>query len=224
MTLREVCGLTTEEIACAFLIPPSTLAQRIVRAKAKIRDAHIPYEIPAAAELPERLDAVLRVVYLVFNEGYAASSGDALARADLSVEAIRLGRLLLELLPEPEAAGLLALMLLQDSRREARTSEAGDIILLDEQDRSLWNREQIDEGLAAIRAVHAAVRDRDARRAGRGTLAHRRDHGTRRTRGLPAGPCRAGGILPPARPDNGGGRVLPPSAQTYQTERSATVP
>jgi len=158
MTLREVCGLTTEEIASAFLIPPSTLAQRIVRAKAKIRDARIPYEIPAAAELPERLDAVLRVVYLVFNEGYAASSGDALTRADLCAEAIRLGRLLLELLPEPEAAGLLALMLLQDSRRAARTSEAGDIVLLDEQDRSLWNRGQIEEGLALARRALASRR------------------------------------------------------------------
>ncbi len=151
MTLREVCGLTTEEIASAYLVPAPTLAQRIVRAKTKIRDARIPYEIPAAAELPERLDAVLRVVYLVFNEGYAASSGDALTRADLSAEAIRLGRLLLELLPEPEVAGLLALMLLQDSRRAARASRAGDIILLDDQDRSLWNRAQIEEGLALAR-------------------------------------------------------------------------
>lgn len=158
MTLREVCGLTTEEIASAFLIPASTLAQRIVRAKAKIRDARIPYEVPAAAELPERLDAVLRVIYLVFNEGYAASSGDTLTRADLSAEAIRLGRLLVELLPEPEAAGLLALMLLQDSRRTARTSAEGDIVLLDEQDRSLWNREQIAEGLALARRALASRR------------------------------------------------------------------
>ena len=158
MTLREVCGLTTEEIASAFLIPASTLAQRIVRAKAKIRDARIPYEVPAAAELPARLDAVLRVIYLVFNEGYAASSGDTLTRADLSAEAIRLGRLLVELLPEPEGAGLLALMLLQDSRRTARTSEEGDIVLLDEQDRSLWNREQIAEGLALARRALASRR------------------------------------------------------------------
>ena len=158
MTLREVCGLTTEEIASAFLIPPSTLAQRIVRAKAKIRDARIPYEIPAADELSERLDAVLRVVYLVFNEGYAASGGEALTRADLSTEAIRLGRLLLGLLPEPEVAGLLALMLLQDSRRAARTSAAGEIILLDEQDRSLWNRGQIEEGLALARRALASPR------------------------------------------------------------------
>ncbi len=151
MTLREVCGLTTEEIASAFLVPPATLAQRIVRAKAKIRDAAIPYQVPALAELPERLDAVLRVVYLVFNEGYAASSGETLTRADLSAESIRLGRMLLELLPEPEVAGLVALMLLQDSRRAARTSAAGEIVLLDEQDRSLWNRAQIAEGLALVR-------------------------------------------------------------------------
>ncbi len=158
MTLREVCGLSTEEIASAFLVPASTLAQRIVRAKSKIRDARIPYEIPSAAELSGRLDAVLRVVYLVFNEGYAATSGDALTRSDLSAEAIRLGRLLLDLLPEPEAAGLLALMLLQDSRRAARTSDTGDIILLDEQDRSLWNRAQIDEGLALTRRALASRR------------------------------------------------------------------
>ncbi|MGE0030619.1 MAG: RNA polymerase sigma factor [Steroidobacteraceae bacterium] len=158
MTLRAVCGLTTEEIASAFLVPPPTLAQRIVRAKAKIRDARIPYEIPARQELPGRLDAVLQVVYLVFNEGYSASTGDTLTRADLSAEAIRLGRLLVELLPEPEAAGLLALMLLQDSRRAARTSEAGDIILLDEQDRSLWDQAQISEGLAFARRALASRR------------------------------------------------------------------
>jgi len=151
MTLREVCGLTTEEIASAFLVPPATLAQRIVRAKAKIRDAAIPYQVPALAELPERLDAVLRVVYLVFNEGYSATSGETLTRADLSAESIRLGCMLLELLPEPEIAGLVALMLLQDSRRAARTSAAGEIVLLDEQDRSLWNRAQIAEGLALVR-------------------------------------------------------------------------
>ncbi|MDP9199425.1 MAG: RNA polymerase sigma factor [Pseudomonadota bacterium] len=158
MTLREVCGLTTEEIASAYLIPAPTLAQRIVRAKAKIRDARIPYEIPSQQELPERLDAVLRVVYLVFNEGYAASSGDALTRADLSAEAIRLGRLLVELLPEPEANGLLALMLLQDSRRQARTTGDGDIVLLDEQDRSLWNVAQITEGLALVQGALASRR------------------------------------------------------------------
>src|SRR5437762_1917429 len=143
LTLREVCGLTTEEIARAFLTPAPTLAQRIVRAKAKIRDAHIPYQVPTETELPERLDAVLRVVYLVFNEGYSASSGTSLTRHELSGEAIRLGRLIVELLPAPEAIGLLALMLLQESRRAARTSPAGDVILLDDQDRSLWNREQI---------------------------------------------------------------------------------
>src|SRR5438067_10379077 len=142
LTLREVCGLTTEEIGRAFLTPAPTLAQRIVRAKAKIRDARIPYQVPTPAELPERLDAVLRVVYLVFNEGYTASSGAALTRHDLSAEAIRLGRLLVELLPEPEAMGLLALMLLHESRRRARMSPAGELILLDNQDRSLWDRDQ----------------------------------------------------------------------------------
>jgi RNA polymerase sigma-70 factor (ECF subfamily) len=158
MTLREVCGLTTEEIASAFLVPAPTLAQRIVRAKNKIRDARIPYEVPGAAELPARLDAVLRVVYLVFNEGYAASTGESVVRADLAAEAIRLGRLLVELLPEPEALGLLALMLLQDSRRAARTTEAGDIVLLDEQDRSLWDREAIAEGLELARRALASAR------------------------------------------------------------------
>jgi RNA polymerase sigma-70 factor (ECF subfamily) len=150
MTLREVCGLTTDEIARAFLTRPSTVAQRIVRAKAKIRDAHIPYEVPSEADLPDRLDAVLRVVYLVFNEGYSASSGASLTRHDLSSEAIRLGRLLVELLPEPEAVGLLALMLLHDSRRAARTSLTGELVLLDEQDRSLWDRGQIVEGVALV--------------------------------------------------------------------------
>ncbi len=150
LTLREVCGLTTEEIARAFLSSASTLAQRIVRAKSKIRDARIPYQVPTPAELPERLDSVLRVVYLVFNEGYSASSGESLTRVDLSGEAIRLGRLLVELLPEPEAIGLLALMLLQESRRAARTSPAGELILLADQDRSLWNRDQIEEGSALV--------------------------------------------------------------------------
>jgi RNA polymerase sigma-70 factor (ECF subfamily) len=158
MTLREVCGLSTEEIASAFLVPPPTLAQRIVRAKAKIRDARIPYQVPASGELPERLDAVLRVVYLVFNEGYAATTGDSLIRADLSGEAIRLGRLLAELLPEPEVQGLLALMLLQDSRRLARATPTGDLVLLEDQDRSLWDRAQIVEGLALVARAFASRR------------------------------------------------------------------
>ena len=177
LTLREVCGLTTEEIARAFLTPAPTLAQRIVRAKNKIRDARIPYEVPSPAELPDRLEAVLRVIYLVFNEGYAASSGSAVTRHDLSSEAVRLGRVLMELLPEPEAVGLLALMLLQDSRRRARATDTGEVILLEDQDRTLWNKEQIDEGSrlveralasrragpysiqAAIAAVHAGSAD-----------------------------------------------------------------
>lgn len=150
LTLREVCGLTTEEIARAFLAAPPTLAQRIVRAKGKIRDARIPYQVPAREELPERLDAVLRVIYLVFNEGYSASSGDTLTRHELSEEAIRLGRLLIELLPEPEAMGLLALMLLHESRRPARTSPGGELILLDQQDRRLWDQGRIAEGLALV--------------------------------------------------------------------------
>ena len=150
LTLREVCGLTTEEIARAFLTTPSTIAQRIVRAKTKIRVAKIPYQVPSRTELPERLDAALHVIYLVFNEGYAASSGATLIRTDLSGEAIRLGRLLVELLPEPEGMGLLALMLLHESRRAARTSADGDLVLLDDQDRSLWNREQIREGCALV--------------------------------------------------------------------------
>ena len=150
LTLREVCGLTTEEIARAFLTAPPTIAQRIVRAKAKIRDERIPYEVPSPAELPARLDSVLRVVYLVFNEGWSASSGASPVRHDLSAEAIRLGRLVAELVPDPEAWGLLALMLLHDSRRAARSSPAGELILLDDQDRSLWDREQIAEGSALV--------------------------------------------------------------------------
>jgi RNA polymerase sigma-70 factor (ECF subfamily) len=150
LTLREVCGLTTEEIAHAFLTPAPTLAQRIVRAKAKIRDARIPYQVPEAPELPARLDAVLRVIYLVFNEGYSASSGESVTRSDLSGEAIRLGRLLVNMLPEPEAMGLLALMCLHESRRAARTSSGGDLVLLEDQDRSRWNRELIAEGVALV--------------------------------------------------------------------------
>jgi RNA polymerase sigma-70 factor, ECF subfamily len=158
LTLREVCGLTTEEIAYAFLTSPPTVAQRIVRAKAKIRDARIPYEVPSRVDLPDRLDAVLRVIYLVFNEGYSASSGSSLTRPDLASEAIRLGRLLIELLPEPEAVGLLGLMLLHESRRPARTSAAGELVLLDDQDRSLWNRGQIAEGLAFVEQALASRR------------------------------------------------------------------
>jgi RNA polymerase sigma-70 factor (ECF subfamily) len=158
LTLREVCGLRTEEIAHAFLTPAPTLAQRIVRAKGKIKDAAIPYEVPGAAQLAERLEGVLRVIYLVFNEGYSASSGEALTRPDLSLEAIRLGRLLVELLPEPEAIGLLALMLLQESRRPARASASGDVIVLEEQDRSLWNRALIEEGVARVEEALASRR------------------------------------------------------------------
>ncbi len=177
LTLREVCGLTTEAIAHAFLTTPTTLAQRIVRAKAKIREAHIPYEVPAQTELADRLDAVLQVIYLVFNEGYSASSGDELTRPDLCAEAIRLGQLLIELLPEVEVIGLLALMLLHEARRDARTTPAGELIPLDEQDRAQWRQAQIAEGIAlvqrsfargpvgrytlqaAIAAVHAAAPD-----------------------------------------------------------------
>ncbi len=150
LTLREICGLTTEEIARAFLVTPATLAQRIVRAKAKIRDTPIPYEAPAPQELPERLDAVLQVVYLVFNAGYSAAAGSEVTRAEITGEAIRLGRLLAALQPEPEVIGLLALMLLQESRRAARTSPAGELILLEHQDRALWNREQIAEGVGLV--------------------------------------------------------------------------
>jgi len=150
LTLREVCGLTTEEIARAFLTAPPTIAKRIVRAKAKIRDARIPYEVPPRAEMPDRLDTVLRVIYVVFTEGYSSSSGGSLTRPDVSAEAIRLGRLLVELLPEPEAVGLLGLMLLHESRRAARSSPEGELVLLDDQDRSLWNRDHIVEGLALV--------------------------------------------------------------------------
>ena len=158
LTLREVCDLKTEEIARAFLASPSTIAQRIVRAKQKIRDARIPYRVPTREELPARLDNVLRVIYLVFNEGYSASSGSELTRAYLSAEAVRLGRLLLELLPAPELMGLLALMLLHDSRRAARTDEAGELVRLDEQDRSRWNQAQIAEGAALVQRALASRR------------------------------------------------------------------
>jgi RNA polymerase sigma-70 factor (ECF subfamily) len=161
LTLREVCGLTTEEIAKAFLTTPRTLAQRIVRAKAKIREERIPYEVPTPEELPERLGAVLQVVYLVFNEGYSAAAGAEVTRAELTGEAIRLGRLLMELQPEPEVMGLLALMLLQESRRAARTSPTGQLILLENQDRALWNREQIEEGVALLeRALKSQQKSR----------------------------------------------------------------
>ncbi|HZE88526.1 MAG TPA: DUF6596 domain-containing protein, partial [Verrucomicrobiae bacterium] len=150
LTLREVCGLTTEVIASAFLVKPPAVAQRIVRAKAKIRDARIPYQVPARADLPERLETVLRVLYLVFNEGYFASSGGSLTRADLSGEAIRVARLVVDRLADPEAMGLLALMLLHESRRAARTSSSGELVLLDDQDRSLWNRPLIEEGSALV--------------------------------------------------------------------------
>lgn len=176
LTLREVCGLSTEEIARAYVIGPTTLAQRIVRAKSKIKDAGIPYEVPGEHELPERLHTVLQVIYLLFNEGYSSSSGDSVTRVDLSDEAIRLGRLLLDLLPQAEVQGLLALMLLHESRRPARTDHNGDLILLEEQDRSLWNQDLIQEGItlvetalrsgrfgtytlqAAIAAVHAEAK------------------------------------------------------------------
>jgi RNA polymerase sigma-70 factor (ECF subfamily) len=158
LTLREVCGLTTEAIAHAFLSAPPTVAQRIVRAKAKIRDARIPYQVPTRAELPDRVDAVLHVVYLVFNEGYYASSGESLTRHDLSGEAIRLGRLLVELLPEPEVIGLVALMLLHESRRAARTSADGEVVLLDDQDRSCWDADMIAEGVTLVKRALASRR------------------------------------------------------------------
>ncbi len=168
LTLREVCGLTTEEIAKAFLTTPRTLAQRIVRAKARIRETHIPYEVPTAEELPERLGAVLQVIYLVFNEGYSAAAGSEVTRAELTGEAIRLGRLLAQLQPEPEVVGLLALMLLHESRRAARTSPTGQLILLENQDRALWNREQISEGVGLLEKTLKA--QQKSRRFGSYTL------------------------------------------------------
>ncbi|TWT96984.1 RNA polymerase sigma factor [Botrimarina colliarenosi] len=158
LTLREVCGLSTDEIAHAFLIPPATMAQRLVRAKAKVRDAGVPFKVPSAADLPERLEVVLKVIYLIFNEGYSASRGESVTRADLSAEAIRLARLLRELLPDPETIGLLALMLLHESRREARTDSAGDIVLLEKQDRRLWDRRLIDEGCELVEQALASQR------------------------------------------------------------------
>jgi len=173
LTLREISGLTTEEIARAFLAPPATLAQRIVRAKAKIRAAHIPYKVPGAGELGERLASVLRVIYLVFNEGYSASAGSSLTRADLSAEAIRLGRLVVDLLPEREAMGLLALMLLQESRRAARSGPNGELVTLEAQDRSRWDRAQIDEGLAWVERALAAPPAGAATRPGTAAAARR---------------------------------------------------
>ena len=212
LTLREVCGLTTEEIAQAFLTPAPTLAQRIVRAKAKIRDARIPYQVPTQAELPERLDAVLRVIYLVFNEGYAASSGASLTRHDLSAEAIRLGRLLVELLPEPEALGLLALMLLHESRRAARTSPSGELILLDDQDRSLWDRRS-DRGRDAAGASGrcrrgGSARTRFRRRSRRCTPRRRRrgDRLGRDRRPLRRAAARADAVAGDRAEPRGGGR------------------
>ena len=236
LTLREVCGLSTEEIARAFLTPAPTLAQRIVRAKAKIRDARIPYQVPTPQELPDRLDAVLRVIYLVFNEGYAASSGSSLTRHDVSAEAIRLGRLLVELLPEPEAMGLLALMLLHESRRAARTSPTGEVILLDDQDRAKWDRDQISEGHAAGRAGAGVAAGRslcdsggDLRGPcrGRGGGGHRLDRDRRPLQCAPADRSIAGhraesrGRGGDARRTRGG---APPDRRHPGARRAARVP
>ena len=202
LTLREVCGLTTEAIAQAFLSPAPTLAQRVVRAKAKIRDANIPYRVPTPDELPERLDSVLRVVYLVFNEGYSASSGASVTRIDLSGEAIRLGRLLVELLPEPEAIGLLALMLLQQSRDAARSSPSGELVLLNDQDRSLWNRDQVAEGSALVEqragARAGSVPTRSRRRSPPSTPTQRRPRIPTGARSSDSTKCCCGSALPPS--------------------------
>ena len=196
LTLREVCGLTTEEVARAFLTPAPTLAQRIVRAKSKIRDARIPYEVPARQELPERLESVLHVVYLVFNEGYFATHGESLTRADLCAEAIRLGRLIAELLPEREVMGLLALMILHDARRPARVNAAGEVVLLEEQDRSLWNREAIGEGIGLVERALGAEQRAGKRRAGNSTAgntkAGKEGAGNRRAGNRKAGTIEAG--------------------------------